>query len=86
MAMSSAEKQHAYRERHLGVDGSKVRVELILDAHAAAQLRRLAGHRGLPVTAVVEQLAGRTERRALAGMAPAEERRYLRADEGADRV
>lgn len=37
MAMTSAEKQRAYRERHLGVDGGKVQVELVLDAHAAAQ-------------------------------------------------
>jgi len=41
---------------------------------ADAQLRRLARHRGLPVTAVVEQLAGRASGR----LAPAEERRYLR--------
>jgi hypothetical protein len=50
----------------------------VWDAAADAQLRWLARHRALPVTAMLEELVGRAERKALAGMAPAEERRYLR--------
>jgi hypothetical protein len=80
-ALTNAERQRAFRERHLGVGGEKVRVELILERDAAAQLRRLARHRGLSVAEVVEQLAGRTERRVLAGLSPARERRYLKGEQ-----
>jgi hypothetical protein len=32
MAFTNSEKQARYRERHLGIDGEKVRVGLILNA------------------------------------------------------
>jgi hypothetical protein len=51
MPLSNTEKQARYRERHLGVDGVKVRVGLILNAHTRAQLGRLALHRGYTITA-----------------------------------
>jgi hypothetical protein len=38
MALTNAQKQAQYRQRHLGTDGEKARVQLILDAAARAQL------------------------------------------------
>ncbi len=52
MPLTNAEKQRAYRERHLGANGSKTRVQLFLSASTKAQLDRLARHKGYTVTAL----------------------------------
>jgi hypothetical protein len=44
MTLTNAEKQARYRERHLGVDGEKVRVGLNLNARTRAKTGRLAPH------------------------------------------
>jgi hypothetical protein len=64
MALTNAEKQARYRERHLGVNGEKRRLTLFIDATTGAQLERLAHRKGYSVTAVVEELAASAERRA----------------------
>lgn len=65
--------------RHLGLDGSRVRLQLLVSGSCAAQLKRLARHRGgATVTAIVEELARRAERRVLERMTAKEERDYLR--------
>jgi hypothetical protein len=46
MAFTNSEKQARYRERHLGIDGEKVRVGLILNATTRAKMERLARHKG----------------------------------------
>jgi hypothetical protein len=66
MALTNTEKQARYRERHLGVDGEKVRVGLILDAGTRVQLGRLARHKHCTITALVEDLVESAERRATA--------------------
>jgi predicted DNA-binding ribbon-helix-helix protein len=66
MALTNAEKQARYRERHLGVEGKKARIQLFLSATAKAQLDRLARHRGYTITALIEELAASAERRAVA--------------------
>jgi hypothetical protein len=63
MALTNAEKQARYSERHLGVDGEKARVGLILDASTRAQMSRLARHKGYTITALVEELVESAERR-----------------------
>jgi hypothetical protein len=63
MPLTNAEKQRAYRERHLGTDGEKARIQLFLSASAKAQLDRLARHKGYTVTAMVEELAAQAEQR-----------------------
>jgi predicted DNA-binding ribbon-helix-helix protein len=63
MALSNSEKQARYRERHLGVDGEKVRVGLILNATTRAKMDRLARHKGYTITALVEELVESAERR-----------------------
>jgi hypothetical protein len=67
MALSNAERQRRYRQRHY-VDGTKVRLDLAVSAHASAALRRLARHRSLPVTAVIEHVASEAESAAVDGM------------------
>jgi hypothetical protein len=66
-AMTNAEKQACYRERHLGVDGEKVRVGLNLDAGTRAKMGRpLARHRSYTITDLVEELVERAEWRVTA--------------------
>jgi len=59
-------KQRAYRQRHLGRDGEKARIQLFLSATTRAQLNRLARHNGYTVTALIEELAASAERRTVA--------------------
>jgi hypothetical protein len=77
MAMTNAEKQRAYRERHLGVDGEKARVQLILSAGTKEQLARLARHNGYSLAALVEELATKAEQRTVNRMTPREQRDYF---------
>ena len=62
MALISAEKQRRYRERHLGVHGSKERIQLFISVHTKAQLGRLAHHYGYTITKVIEDLVKDADR------------------------
>jgi hypothetical protein len=62
MALTTAEKQQRYRERHLGVHGTKERLQLFISVRAKAQLGRLARHHGYTVTMAIETLAAEAER------------------------
>jgi hypothetical protein len=66
MPLTNAEKQRAYRERHLGIRGGKTRIQLFLSTGTRAQLRRLARRKGYTVTALVEELVASAERRVIA--------------------
>lgn len=68
MAFTNSEKQARYRERHLGVDGQKVRVGLILNATTRARMERLARHKGYTITALVEELIESAERRVISNL------------------
>jgi hypothetical protein len=63
MALSNSEKQARYRQRHLGVDGEKKRIGLILNAGTRAKMGRLARRKGYTITALVEELVENAERR-----------------------
>jgi hypothetical protein len=63
VTLANAEKQARYRERHLGVDGEKVRVGLNRNASTRAKMGRLAHHRGYTITVLVEELIERGRRR-----------------------
>jgi len=69
MAMTPAEKQRRYRQRHLGVNGQKERLQCMVSAHAKAQLTRLAHYHGYSVTRLIETFAAQAER-ALVDMLP----------------
>jgi hypothetical protein len=77
MALTNAEKQARYRERHLGVNGEKRRLTLFIDATTGAQLERLAHHKGYSVTALVEELAASAERRITSKLSGWDLKRYL---------
>jgi hypothetical protein len=77
MALTNAEKQARYRERHLGVDGGKRRLTLFIDANTGAQLDRLAHRKGYSVTAVVEELAASADRRVAGQLSGKALRAYL---------
>jgi predicted DNA-binding ribbon-helix-helix protein len=66
MPLTNAEKQRAYRERHLGIRGGKTRIQLILSTSIRAQLERLARRKGYTVTALIEELVASAERRVTA--------------------
>jgi hypothetical protein len=68
VTLINAEKQARYRERHLGVDGEKVRVGLNLNAGTRAKMGRLARHRGYTITALDQELVEHAERRVTARM------------------
>jgi predicted DNA-binding ribbon-helix-helix protein len=80
MALSNTEKQARYRKRHLGVDGEKARVGLILDASTRAQMGRLARHRGYTITALIEELVESAERRVTTRLTGKARKRYFDGD------
>jgi hypothetical protein len=77
MALSSAEKQRRYRERHLGVRGSKQRMQLFVRIHAKAQIERLAHYNGYSITKMIEQLALDADRALLDQLPPRRRGAYL---------
>jgi hypothetical protein len=79
MAMTNAEKQRAYRERHLGFSGEKSRLQLVLAVHARFQLERVARHRGYSVTTLVEELAAQVEREIIDRMTTKQRQAYFDA-------
>ncbi len=56
---TSAERQAAYRQRHLqDVDGHGERLNMVISVQAKAQLKRLARHAGITQRSMLEpQLA-----------------------------
>ena len=67
MALSSAQKQRRYRERHLGKDGEKVRLQAFISFQTEARLQRLARHHGYSITALIEKIADDADNAVLAG-------------------
>ena len=64
MALTNAEKQASWRERHLkNENGTKLRAQFIFDASTRAQLKRIAGHKGCSVTSLIKKWAASAERR-----------------------
>jgi hypothetical protein len=77
MALTSAEKQQRYRERHLGVHGAKQRIQFFVSVQAKAQLGRLARHYGYTVTNMIEKLAADAERALLNRLPSRQHTAYL---------
>jgi hypothetical protein len=63
MALTNAEIQARYRQRHLK-EGDKRTLQIFLSATTRAQLDRLARHKDYTVTALIEEWAATAERRA----------------------
>lgn len=62
MALSNAEKQRAYRQRHL-VNGMGERLSIIINVDAKRKLERLARHSGMSQRAMLEWQLSAAERR-----------------------
>jgi hypothetical protein len=77
MALTSAEKQRRYRERHLGVHGSRERIQLFISVQTKAQLGRLARHYGYTITKVVEDLVKDADRTILDRLPTRQHSAYL---------
>jgi hypothetical protein len=77
MALSSAQKQRRYRERHLGKDGEKVRLQAFISFQTEARLQRLARHHGYSITALIEKIADDADNAVLAGLPEDAVRDYL---------
>ena len=74
MALSGAERQAAYRERHLKDENGKgERLSLVIDMHAKRALERVAACYGVTQRAMLERLLAQAEEAALrrAGSYPA---------------
>ena len=80
MAFTNAEKQARYRERHLGADGERARMQLVVSAPARAQLDRLARHCGYSVTKMIEELAAHAEQYIVDGLDPKARKKYYDGD------
>jgi hypothetical protein len=63
MALTNAEKQARYRERHLGKDGTKIALHLFVEATTRAKLKRLARHKGCTLPALIEEWDTRADSR-----------------------
>ncbi len=70
MALTTAERQQRYRKCHLGVKGTKERLQLFIGISAEAKLKRLALHYGYTVTKMVEVLAAEAEEALLDSLTP----------------
>jgi hypothetical protein len=56
MALTNAEKQASWRERHLKKEhGTKLRAQFIFDVSTRAQLKRIATHKGCSVTSLIKE-------------------------------
>jgi hypothetical protein len=77
MALSNAEKQARWRERHIdNVNGTKERVQFIFDVNTTKELRRIAHHKGVSVAFLIREWAANAERRIVGQLSPREEKRY----------
>ena len=67
MAMSSEQRQAAFRARHLKDENGKgERLSLVIDLHAKRALERVAACYGLTQRAMLERLLTQAEQKALA--------------------
>lgn len=77
MAKSSAERQAAYRMRHLkDEDGKGERLNLVIDLHAKRALERLAACYAVTQRAMLERILAEAERAALDGVPASEHAGY----------
>ena len=78
MVKTSAERQAAYRARHLK-EGEAERINMVVSLSAAMILRRLATHRGITQRQVLESLLVEAQAVATAGMTAEQQNAYYDA-------
>lgn len=67
MAMTTAERQRAYRERNIK-NGTKENLHLVVEVGTKRQLERLARHHGITQVAMLERLLSNAESNVLDGI------------------
>lgn len=78
MGKSNAERQAAYRARHLqAVEGGMERLNLTLSVSAKAQLERLAACYAVTQRTTLENLLAQAERTLLDSLSAEDQRHYL---------
>jgi hypothetical protein len=77
MALTNAEKQARWRERHLKHEnGTKLRAQFIFDLGTTKQLKRVASHKGRSVTSLIREWAASAERRITGRLSNKDLKRY----------
>ncbi len=78
MALTNAEKQARYRERHLkDVEGMRERLQAVVSIQAKRALESLARHHGATLAGIVERLALEEQARVTAGMDAEQFRQFV---------
>ncbi len=81
-AQSNAERQAAYRQRHLhDVDGQGERINMVVTVQAKAQLERLARYYGVTQREVLARVLAEAERKVVDEFSRADEKVYYRSTE-----
>ncbi len=82
-AQSNAERQAAYRQRHLNdVDGQGERINMVVTVQAKAQLERLARHYNVAQRELLIRVLAEAERKVVDKLNRAEENVYYRSTNG----
>ncbi len=77
MALTNAERQARYREKHFKSDDADMkRLKLVLDIGTRNKLTRIAAHRGTSVTALIRKWAEDAERRIVDRLTTKEQTTY----------
>lgn len=79
MALTNAELQARYRQRHLK-DGTSCRINTVVNATTCAALARLARHRGITLRETLETVLAQAEAAATRRMSPESLKIYLGED------
>lgn len=78
MVLTSAQRQAAYRQRHLkDVDGSGERLNMIVSAAAKMQLKRLAASYGVTQRVLIERLLATAQAEVLSGLTAEQHNAYV---------
>lgn len=81
MAMTAAERQAAFRQRHFkDVDGTRERLNMALSVQGKAKLERLARCYCVTQRTIIETLLAQAERSLLDTLPASEQSRYLDRD------
>jgi len=79
---SNAERQAAYRQRHLlDVDGQGARINMVVTVQAKAQLERLARHYGVTKRELIARVLVEEEGKVVDGLGRDDEQIYYEATE-----
>lgn len=80
LSRSNAQRQAAYRQRHLqDVDGQGARVNMVVTVQAKAQLERLARHYGVTQRELLARVLADAERKVVNGLSRTDEKAYYDA-------